>query len=124
MVKTVQDADADTFTAIAHPKRRQLLEFLAQEAQSVNQLAGHFEISRPAISQHLKILLDAGLVSEQRQGRERIYKIQPEPLREIDEWLAMYRHLWTARFDRLEAYLQELQTEEERDKDNDDDLKS
>ena len=111
-MKTVQHADADTFTAIAHPVRRQLLDLLAQEEHTVNQLASHFEVTRPAISQHLRVLLDAGLVSEKRQGRERIYRLHSEPLRELDAWLDSYRHLWEERLDRLDEYLKELQKKE------------
>lgn len=103
----------DAFTAIAHPVRRQLLDLLVQEGQSVNQLAARFSITRPAISQHLKVLLDAGLVTEQRQGRERIYTLQPQPLKALDAWLESYRHLWEARLDRLDDYLRELQGKEE-----------
>jgi DNA-binding transcriptional ArsR family regulator len=111
-VKTVQRADADTFTAVAHPVRRQLLDLLAGREQSVSDLAAHFEVTRPAISQHLKVLLDAGLVSEERQGRERIYSLRPEPLKELDAWLESYRHLWEERLDRLDAFLQEYQKKE------------
>lgn len=114
-MKTVQQADADAFTAIAHPVRRQLLDLLAEGDQSVNQLAARFDISRPAISQHLKVLLDSGLVSEQRHGRERIYHLNPEPLRELDRWLDTYRRLWEERFIRLDELLQELQQKERRD---------
>ena len=114
-MKTVQDADADTYTAIAHPVRRQLLDLLAGEDQSVSQLAAGFPISRPAISQHLKILLDAGLVSEQRQGRERIYRVNSEPLREIDKWLETYRRRWEERYERLDELLEELQKKENPD---------
>jgi DNA-binding transcriptional ArsR family regulator len=111
-VKTVQRADGDSFSAIAHPVRRQLLDLLAHEQHSVSELASHFEVTRPAISQHLRVLLDAGLVSEERQGRERIYRLQPEPLRELDAWLESYRHLWNERLDRLDAFLQEYQKKE------------
>ncbi len=111
-MKTVQRADVDTFTAIAHPVRRQLLDLLANNEQSVSELASQFEVTRPAISQHLKVLLDAGLVSEQRHGRERIYSLKPAPLRELDAWLEAYRHLWEEWLDRLDEYLQELQTKE------------
>ncbi len=78
----------------------------------MNQLAAHFDISRPAISQHLKVLILAGLVTEERKGRERIYKLHPGPLQILDDWLAAYRHLWHARLDRLDAYLQSLQHQE------------
>lgn len=80
----------------------------------MNELAAHFEISRPAVSQHLKVLMAVGLVSEQRQGRERIYQLHVEPLQALDHWLTTYRQLWQARLDRLDAYLQTLQREESR----------
>lgn len=111
-MKTIQQADTDMFTAIAHPVRRQLLDLLVQGKQPVSQLAAHFSISRPAISQHLKVLLDAGLVSEQRQGRERVYKLRPQPLQALDSWLESYRPLWEARLDRLDSYLHDLQAQE------------
>jgi DNA-binding transcriptional ArsR family regulator len=111
-VKTIQQADTDMFTAIAHPVRRQLLDLLAQGNQPVSKLAAHFSISRPAISQHLKVLLDAGLVSEQRQGRERVYKLRPQPLQALDSWLESYRPLWEARLDRLDSYLHDLRAQE------------
>jgi DNA-binding transcriptional ArsR family regulator len=118
-VKTVHDASADAFTAIAHPTRRQLLDLLVAGEQSVSQLADHFPVTRPAISQHLKVLLDAGLASERREGRERLYRLEPEPLKDLDEWLERYRQLWHARLDRLDDYLQELQREEKDDGQND-----
>lgn len=108
-MKTVQQADADVFTAIAHPTRRQLLDLLVQGERSVNNLATHFSVTRPAISQHLRVLLDTGFVSGHREGRERIYRLETAPLQEIDAWLEPYRRLWDARLDRLDGYLQELQ---------------
>lgn len=114
-MKTVQQSDIDVFTAIAHPVRRQLLDLLAQGDLSVNQLAAHFKISRPAVSQHLKVLIDVGLVTEERKGRERIYQLHIEPLQMLDRWLMTYRQLWQARLNRLDAYLQTLQREESHD---------
>lgn len=108
-MKTVQQADSDPFTAIAHPVRRQLLDLLIEGERSVSDLAAGFSISRPAISQHLKVLLDTQLVSERREGRERLYRLEPEPLKELDAWLDSFRHIWNARLDRLDDYLQELQ---------------
>ncbi len=81
----------------------------------MNQLAAHFEITRPAISQHLKVLMEVGLVTEERKGRERIYHLHPGPLQALDSWLTTYRHLWQARLDRLDAYLQTLQQQESHD---------
>ena len=74
VTKTVQEAGADVFTAIAHPVRRQILDLLRKEERPVKQLAASFSMSRPAISQHLRILLEVGLVAEQREGRENYYR--------------------------------------------------
>jgi DNA-binding transcriptional ArsR family regulator len=77
----------DVFTAIAHPLRRELLERLAVGEQPASRLAEPFSVSRPAISQHLDVLVDAGLVSERKEGRERLFKLNPTPLREVSEWV-------------------------------------
>src|SRR5882757_4357327 len=95
--KTVQRADADVFTAIAHPVRRELLDMLTHKEQSVTELSAPFDMSRPAISQHLRILLDAGLVSEQRYGRERRYQLHAERLLEVQRWLTTYQRFWQNR---------------------------
>jgi len=106
MTKTVQHADTDVFTAIAHPVRRQLLDMLAQTEHSVSELSAPFAMSRPAISQHLRVLLDAGLVTENRQGRERRYQLQAERLLEVQRWLLSYQHFWTKRLRALGSYLE------------------
>jgi len=77
----------DVFAAIAHPVRRDLLERLAAGELPVNRLAEPFRMSRPAISQHLAVLLDVGLVSERKEGRARLYRLNTIPLREVHEWL-------------------------------------
>jgi DNA-binding transcriptional ArsR family regulator len=105
--KTIQDADADVFTAIAHPVRRQLLDLLAQGDQSVTALTAPFAVSRQAISQHLHILLDVGLVSERRQGRERRYQLRSERLYEVQRWLLTYERFWNTRLKALGKYLEE-----------------
>jgi DNA-binding transcriptional ArsR family regulator len=105
--KTVADADADVFAAIAHPIRRELLDQLAGGGRSVKALAAPFETTRQAISQHLRVLLAAGLVVERKQGRERVYQLRAQPLAEVEQWLARYRHFWRGRLGTLGAYLQE-----------------
>jgi DNA-binding transcriptional ArsR family regulator len=105
MTKTAQHAGEDVFTAIAHPVRRRLLDLLAAGEQPVNRLAMPFEVSRPAISQHLRILLDAGLVSERRSGRERRYRLHPDRLRQVRDWLATYDRFWQERLGALGAHL-------------------
>ena len=83
----------DVFSAIAHPVRRELLERLTGGELPANRLAEPFKVSRPAISQHLDVLVDAGLVTERREGRARLYRLNPVPLREVREWV---EQLYTA----------------------------
>ena len=113
--KAVADADADVFTALAHPIRRQLLDQLADGARPVKDLAAPFATTRQAISQHLRILLAAGLVQERKQGRERIYQLQAQPLAEVEQWLASYRRFWRGRLATLGGYLQEHHGEQRPD---------
>lgn len=107
--KSVQNADADVFTAIAHPARRQILDYLREDGSTVKALASRFEISRPAISQHLAILLETGLVSKHPEGRENHYQLQPEALAEIDAWLRHYRRFWESKLDSLGDYLDSME---------------
>jgi DNA-binding transcriptional ArsR family regulator len=100
-------APADVFTAIAHPARRQILDALCAGDQPVHALAAPLLMSRPAVSQHLKLLREAGLVSEVRRGRERRYALQPERLRAVASWLAHYEQFWTAKLHDLGTYLDE-----------------
>ncbi|MCA9837864.1 MAG: winged helix-turn-helix transcriptional regulator [Trueperaceae bacterium] len=97
--------EGDVFTAISHPARRHMLDLLAEADYSVNALAGHFDMSRPAVSQHLRVLLEAGLVSEERHGRERHYHLVPEKLGPVRDWLAHYEHFWDDRLQRLQQHL-------------------
>ncbi|HET9109505.1 MAG TPA: metalloregulator ArsR/SmtB family transcription factor [Ktedonobacterales bacterium] len=99
------DAQPDVFAAIAHPVRRQILDLLTERERPVNDLARHFGVSRPAVSQHLRILLDAGLVAERRHGRERRYHLTPQPLSHAQEWLAHYDRFWRERLSALGDYL-------------------
>jgi len=95
----------DVFGAISHPARRYILDLVAEDDRSVNTIAGHFNMSRPAVSQHLRILLDAGLVTEQRHGRERLYRLVPEQLGPVREWIAHYEKFWDDRLQRLQKTL-------------------
>ncbi|QDV17695.1 Transcriptional repressor SdpR [Gimesia panareensis] len=104
MVKINEEAQA-VFGAISHPARRQMLDLLREADRSVNTIAGHFEMSRPAVSQHLRILLDAGLVSEQRHGRERRYQLIPSGLETVRDWLTHYERFWDDRLQRLQQHL-------------------
>ena len=95
----------DVFHAIADPTRRRILDALAKDESSVSRLLPMFEISQPAVSQHLRVLREAGLVDERRSGRERIYRISPHRLAEVSQWIAQYERFWNTRLDRLGDYL-------------------
>jgi DNA-binding transcriptional ArsR family regulator len=101
-----QAASSDVFRAIADPTRRAILQRLRQGPAPVNALAAEFAGSRPAISKHLRVLNLAHLVSEHRAGRERIYRIEPETLRAVDDWIGLYRGLWQDNLNRLKSYLE------------------
>lgn len=98
----------EVFRAISHPARREILDLLGKEDRSVNGLAAHFKMSRPAVSQHLRILLDAGLVTEQRHGRERLYHFVPEQLGPVWDWMSHYREFWMKRIGRLAKLLEKM----------------
>ena len=108
---------ASIFDAVAEPVRRRILDLLRERPRSVNELVEMLGISQPNASKHLRVLREAGLVRVRRDAQRHWYELSPDPLAEIDAWLESYRQLWNARFDRLDAYLQELQAEEETDDD-------
>lgn len=99
------DREPDVFTAISHRARREMLDLLIEDKRSVGDIAAHFEMSRPAVSQHLRVLLDAGLVAEQRHGRERHYHFVPERLAPVRDWIARYEQFWDDRLQRLQKHL-------------------
>ena len=99
---------ADVFDAISHPARRRMLDLLREADRSVNTITGNFKMSRPAVSQHLRILLDAGLVTEQRQGRERHYSLVPGRLGAVRDWLAEYDQFWDERLLKLQKQLTKM----------------
>jgi DNA-binding transcriptional ArsR family regulator len=99
------DREPDVFGAISHPARRRMLDLLLEADRSVNTIAGQFQMSRPAVSQHLRILHDAGLVTEQRHGRERRYRLVPERLGPVRDWIAHYERFWDDRLQRLQKHL-------------------
>lgn len=104
MVKAA-DHEQAVFGAISHPARRQMLDLLTSADRSVHALAGHFEMTRPAVSQHLRVLLDAGLVTEQRHGRERHYQLVPARLAPVRDWIAHYERFWDHHLQRLQKHL-------------------
>jgi DNA-binding transcriptional ArsR family regulator len=95
----------EAFGAISSAVRRQILDLLAEGERPVNGIASHFEMSRPAISQHLRILLAAGLVAEARYGRENRYQLVPERLAPVRDWISHYERFWDDRFKRLQSHL-------------------
>ncbi len=98
----------DVFQAIADPVRRDIIQYLAEQRMTVNEVAEKFDISRPAISKHLKILEECGMVSIEKQGRERFCFIQPKQLIPAFLWIDQYRNLWEEKLDSFENYLNQL----------------
>jgi DNA-binding transcriptional ArsR family regulator len=103
----VSEFSTDAFHAIAHPGRRQLLELLQSGEKPVNALAETFNMSRPAVSQHLKVLLEAGLVTERRDGRQRLYRLEPQKLAEVHDWISQFETFWSDKLDALGKFLEE-----------------
>jgi DNA-binding transcriptional ArsR family regulator len=104
-----------TFDALSDPTRRRILDLLRERPRHVGELVDLLEISQPGISKHLRMLREVGLVSVRQDAQRRWYELRPEPLAEIDAWLGTYRHLWTARLDRLDEYLRKLQSQDSTD---------
>ena len=102
------------FAALADPTRRAILARLSLGETSVTELAEPFDMSLPAVSKHLKVLENAGLITRGREAQFRPCKLDAQALRSVDEWLEDYRKLWEARFDRLEEYLREIQSKEKK----------
>lgn len=103
----------DVFSALANPVRRQLLDALREGPRAVNDLAGLFALSRPAISEHLQVLRQARLVREEPRGRQRFYHLEPKPLAEVGEWLHPFEHYWRARMRSLSDLLDEQEHAEQ-----------
>ena len=95
----------DVFQAIADPTRREILNVIAYQSLNLNAVADKFDISRPAISKHIKILAECGLIIIRQQGRERYCEAQMEELNVVSEWVEQYRVFWTGKFDALEHFL-------------------
>ena len=110
-----------TFAALADPTRRAILARLASGEATVSELAAPFDMSLPGISKHLKVLQRAGLIEQGRQAQWRPCRLQPEPLREVADWVGQYRRHWEESFERLDAYFREVRENEAQGKGNDDD---
>ncbi len=106
------DRLSTTLSALADPTRRGILARLASGEASVTELAEPFDISLPAVSRHLKVLADAGLIEQGREAQWRPCKLTAEPLKDVADWVERYRRFWEESFDRLDAYLKKLQKKE------------
>ena len=95
-----------TFQALADPTRRAVLDLLRRGSQPAGRIASAFPVSRPAISKHLRLLRRAHLVREHRDGRHRVYELNPEPLRAVDSWIEQYRVFWVANLNNLKAFVE------------------
>ena len=109
---TPVDSLSATFSALADPTRRAILGRLASGEKSVTQLAEPFEMSMPAISKHLKVLERAGLIARGREAQWRPCRLEAKPLKDVANWVEHYRKFWDESFDRLDAYLKELQAKQ------------
>jgi len=109
----------DVFQAIADPVRREIIDLLAKEQLTVNTIAEHFDISRPAISKHLRILRECGLLKTIPKGRKRYCIIIPEELSTVSGWVNQHRQLWEPKLDAFENYLEQLQTKNKGNEPND-----
>jgi DNA-binding transcriptional ArsR family regulator len=95
-----------TFEVLAEGSRRRILDLLAEEERPVGELVTLLSLSQPAVSKHLKVLREAGLVQSRTDAQRRIYRVNPEPLRAVDEWLAPYRQQWAGHLNALERHLE------------------
>jgi DNA-binding transcriptional ArsR family regulator len=96
---------AMVFEVLAEPHRRRILDLLRDAERPVGELVGILRVSQPAVSKHLRVLRDAGLVEARIEAQKRVYRVRPEPLRQLDDWLAPYRAMWTVHLDALESHL-------------------
>ncbi|MGH2716082.1 MAG: ArsR/SmtB family transcription factor [Solirubrobacteraceae bacterium] len=100
---------ATTFDVLAEPTRRRILDLLLDRERPVGELVRRLDASQPGISKHLRVLREAGLVEVRHDAQRRFYRVRPEPLAEIDAWLAPYRRLWARRLDALQRHLDETE---------------
>ncbi len=104
----------DVFQAIADPTRRQIINLIVHQSMNLNAIADNFDVSRPAISNHIKILNECGIISIEQVGRERYCKIEPANLRVVADWVEPFRALWEQKLDSFENYLNELQSKQKK----------
>ena len=104
----------DVFQAIADPTRRDIINLIAHKSMNLNSIAENFDVSRPAISQHIKILIECGLVTIRQQGRERFAEATLQPLNEVTDWIEPFRKYIDERFDALDEVLEEMKAHEKK----------
>ena len=97
-----------SFAVVAEPNRRAILGLLLSSERSVGEIERKLRLSQPAVSKHLRVLREAGFVESRVEGQQRVYRLRPEPLMELDEWLAPVRRFWSKRVDALEQYLDRM----------------
>ncbi len=100
----------DVFQAIADPTRREIINLIAHQSLNLNAIAENFDVSRPAISQHIKVLTECGLIIIKKQGRERYCEAKLQQLSAVSDWVEQYRKLWEQRFDALDGVLEKMKT--------------
>ncbi len=115
-MQTHPDILSTTFAALADPTRRAILARLAKGEATVTELAAPFALSLPAVSKHLKVLQRARLIEQGRQAQWRPCRLNPEPLRDVADWIGQYRKHWEESFERLDAYLREIDDDHAQDK--------
>jgi DNA-binding transcriptional ArsR family regulator len=101
-----------TFELLAEPTRRRILDLLRDGERPVGELVERLSMSQPAVSKHLRVLRDSGLVDVRVDAQRRVYRLRPERLQEVDAWIEPYRRLWTERLDRLDQHLQRMKDKE------------
>jgi DNA-binding transcriptional ArsR family regulator len=110
---------SDAFNAVAEPRRREILDLLAGGERAVNGLVERLRLPQPLVSKHLRVLREVGLVSVRDEGRQRLYRLNAQPLKPVHDWVKRYESSWSVRFDRLDAVLQELKEREQGDGNHD-----
>src|SRR5215467_16142860 len=104
----------DVFQAIADPTRREIINMIAHQSLHLNSVAENFDVSRPAISKHIKILTECGLITIKQEGRHRYCEAKLDKLNEVSHWVDQYKKFWTLKLDALESYLNELQSKQQK----------
>lgn len=104
----------DVFQAIADPTRRDILNMITHQSLNLNAIAENFDMSRPAISQHIKLLQECGLIVINKQGRERYCELQPKKLIEVQDWLEPFREMWEGRFNQLDSLLMKMKNKKDK----------